>query len=217
MSNRSIEEGSSASNVQSRWLSVSATLAILTIAVSLSVSYCANHQLFGPVKISVLRSYGGIAFEDVWNLELWRLAAAQLIHAKQAHMLLNALCIFLLGSLLESKLGGVWTFLIWLIAGGTATAISPILIEPPWNVGTGASQATFAFAGCATVLALFGVFNRKLAWTLIALVVLPGFSLDLIYPGYPKPGHVVGFALGMIFGGSCLSRRHVAAGLSQEK
>ncbi|WP_172438380.1 rhomboid family intramembrane serine protease [Variovorax boronicumulans] len=206
----------SAINPQSKWLSVSAALAILTIVASLSVSYAVNGQIFSTVKIPLLRRYGGITFEDAWNFELWRLATAQLIHAKQAHMLLNAICIFLLGRLLESKIGGLWTFLIWLIAGGTATAISPILIEAPWNVGTGASQATFAFAGCTTVLALFGVFKRRLAWTLTALVVLPGFSLDLIYGGYLKPGHVVGFALGMIFGGSCLSRRFVAARLPQE-
>jgi rhomboid protease GluP len=159
----------------------------------------------------VLRSYGGITFEDIRNLELWRVVTAQLIHAKQAHMLLNAFCLFLLGILVESKLGGLRTFWIWLIAGDIATAISPILVEPPWNVGTGASQATFALAGCATVLALFGVLDRKRAWTLIAIVALPGFALDLLYGGYPKPGHLVGFVLGMIFGGFYLSGGNVTA------
>lgn len=182
------------------WLNVSTVLAVLTITISLSVSYSANHQLFSTVKIPVLRAYGGTTFFDVKNLELWRVITAQLIHAKQAHMLLNALCLYLLGSLVESRIGGLRTFLIWLIAGGVATIISPILTEAPWNVGTGASQATFAFAGCATLLALCGVLKGKLAWTLIAFVILPGLTLDLIYGGYPKPGHVAGFVLGMVFG-----------------
>lgn len=194
-----------------QWISVSAALTVATIVVSLSVSYSANHQLFSTVKMPVLRSYGGTTFEDLRNMEVWRLVTAQLIHAKQAHMLLNALCMFLLGSLVESKLGGLRTFSIWLIAGGIGTAISPIFTEAPWNVGTGASQATFAFAGCATALTIFGVMKRWSAWVLIALVIVPGVTLDLIYGGYPKPGHAVGFALGFILGGVYLSRRSVNA------
>ncbi|WP_051261256.1 rhomboid family intramembrane serine protease [Desulfovibrio inopinatus] len=204
------------SSLRPKRFRVSLALTTLTIVVSLFVSYSANHQFFSSVKMPVLRNYGGITFEDIQNLEIWRFATAQLIHANQAHMLLNALYMLLLGSLVESKLGGLRTFLIWLIAGGVATAISPIWVEAPWNVGTGASQATFVFAGCATVLALFGVLKRKLAWTLIALVLLSGLALDLIYGGYPKPGHVVGFVLGLVFGGFYLSRGNVSAELLQE-
>jgi rhomboid protease GluP len=192
--------GSLMSILLPRWISVSAALTILTIVTSLFVSYSANYHFFSTVKMPVLRSYGGTTFEDLKNLELWRVVTAQLIHAKQAHMLLNALCLFLLGSLVESKLGGLRTFSIWLIAGGVATALSPIFIEAPWNVGTGASQATFAFAGCAAALTIFGFMKQNPAWILIALVVVPGLTLDLIYGGYPKPGHVVGLVLGFIFG-----------------
>ncbi|QCI98344.1 rhomboid family intramembrane serine protease [Agrobacterium larrymoorei] len=181
-------------------LNISMALALLTIVTSLSVSYLATGQIFSTVKMPVLRTYGGTTFEDIENLQLWRLATAQLIHAKQAHMLLNALCLFLIGSLVERIVGGWRTFLIWLVAGGTATVISPILTEAPWNVGTGSSQATFAFAGCAIVLALSGTLKRKSVWPLICLVVLPGVTLDLIYGGYPKPGHVTGLLIGMLFG-----------------
>lgn len=181
-------------------MNVSITLTVLTVVVSLGVSYFANGRIFSTVKMPTLRTYGGTTFDDMRHLEIWRLITAQFIHAKQAHMLFNALCLFLLGSLVESRVGGWRTFLVWLIAGGIATVISPILIESPWNVGTGASQATFAFAGCATVLTLSGALKRKRAWALISLVVLPGVMLDLIYGGYPKPGHVTGFVLGMIFG-----------------
>jgi rhomboid protease GluP len=202
-------------NFRFRWLSFSAALTLFTIVVSFSVSYSANHQFFSTVKMPILRSYGGTTFEDIRNLELWRVITAQLIHAKPAHMLLNALCMFLLGSLIESRIGGWRTFLIWLIAGGIATTISPILNEVPWNVGTGASQATFAFAGCATALALYGSHKRKLAWTLISLVVIPGIALDLIYGGYPKPGHIAGFVLGMLFGQLYRNRWKTGFQLSQ--
>ena len=187
-------------------ISYSTVLTILTILTSLFVSYSANIHIFSAVEMPALRRYGGTTFEDLQNLELWRLLTAQLIHAKQAHMLFNALCLFLLGSLVESKLGGFRTFSIWLIAGGIATALSPLFIEAPWNVGTGASQATFAFAGCAAALTIFGFEKRRAAWILIALVVFPGLTLDLIYGGYPKPGHVIGFVLGFIFGRVYLRR-----------
>ena len=123
---------------------------------------------------------------------------------------------FLLGSLVESKLGGLRTFSIWLVAGGVATALSPVFAEAPWNVGTGASQATFAFAGCAAALATFGLLKQRPAWALIALVVLPGLALDLIYGGYPKPGHAVGFVLGFVFGGFYSGRSSTAACLQQK-
>ncbi|MBB4954104.1 membrane associated rhomboid family serine protease [Agrobacterium vitis] len=202
-------------SIRLRWLSFSAALTILTIVVSFSVSYSANHQFFSTVKMPILRSYGGTTFEDIRNLELWRVITAQLIHAKPAHMLLNALCMFLLGSLVENRIGGWRTFSIWLIAGGIATTISPILTEAPWNVGTGASQATFAFAGCATAFELSSSQKRKLAWALISLVVIPGIALDLIYGGYPKPGHIAGFVLGMLFGQLYRNRRKTGFQLSQ--
>ncbi|MHC3924448.1 rhomboid family intramembrane serine protease [Alcaligenes nematophilus] len=197
-----------------RLISVSTALTILTIVVSFAVSYHANQHFFSTVKIPVLRSYGGTTLEDLKNLEVWRIATAQLIHAKQAHMLLNAVCLFLLASLVESRIGGWRTFLIWLIAGGIATTISPISTEAPWNVGTGASQATFAFSGCAMILTVFGFLQRRLSWTLIALVVIPGLILDLFHGGYPKLGHAAGFVLGMILGIVYISRNNIAARLS---
>ncbi|MNJ44714.1 intramembrane serine protease GlpG [compost metagenome] len=196
------------------WLSISTILTIATIIASCSVSYIVNHQLFSTITMPALKVYGGITFDDLRNLSLWRVITAQFIHAKQAHMFFNALCLFLLGRMIESKVGSLKTLSIWLIAGGIATVISPILIDAPWNVGTGASQATFAFAGCATVLVLAGILKRSLAWALIALTVLPGVTLDLIYSGYPKPGHIAGFMLGMLFGGVYL--RPSNSGLIQQ-
>lgn len=186
--------------VSTKLLTISTALSVLTIISSLSISYFANGYIFSTVKIPLLRDFGGTTFEDLHNLELWRLATAQLIHAKQPHMLLNVLFLFFLGNLVESKLGGVRMLFIWLLAGGIATALSPVFVDPPWNVGTGASQATFAFAGSATILVLNGALKQKSTTILIACVVVSGFGLDLIYGGYPKPGHVAGYVLGLIFG-----------------
>ena len=183
------------------WRGMSALLAALTVVVSGCVFYSANHSFLGTVNVADLRNYGGTTIQDMAGFELWRIFTAQLIHAKPLHMLWNAIGILLLGGLVEEKTGGWWVFLLWLVAGGLATIVSPIFIEAPWNVGTGASQATFAFAGCASVLAFARVVDRATAWFLICLVVLPGVGLDLASDGYLKPGHVVGFLLGILGGG----------------
>ncbi|HET6390199.1 rhomboid family intramembrane serine protease [Hyphomicrobium sp.] len=183
-----------------RWFSAASFLALATVTVSLAVAYHLNGSLFKTAQVADLRSYGGTTFEDLAHLELWRLATAQLVHAKIPHMLFNALCLFLLGSLLQQAIGSLRLIFLWLVAGGLATAISPVLIEAPWNVGTGASQAVFAFAGCSVVLAIFGAIDWRPAFGLAALVLVTGLALDLAYAGYPKPGHVSGFIFGAALG-----------------
>lgn len=188
------------SSLHLRWLSASTFLAALTMIASLAVAYLVNGSALSTVGLIDLRAYGGTTFEDLRNLELWRLATAQLLHAKMPHMLFNALCVLLLGTLLENKIGSLMLFTIWLVAGGVATVMSPVLVNAPWNVGTGASQAVFAFAGCAVVLAICHVIDRMWTFILVAISAIPGTLLDLVTAGYPKPGHVAGFLLGTAFG-----------------
>ncbi|MGX5843623.1 rhomboid family intramembrane serine protease [Mesorhizobium sp. ArgA1] len=179
---------------------VAATLALITAVVSVLVTYKVSGSWFGVVSVVSLREYGGTTFEDVGNFELWRLASAQLIHVKLLHMLLNVICLVLIASQVERRVGGITTLLIWLLAGGLATLLSTIGIEERWNVGSGASQANFAFAGCAIVFAFSSSTRRVLTASLIALVVVPGIALDLFHAGYPKPGHASGFLFGAAFG-----------------
>jgi rhomboid protease GluP len=183
------------------WLSLSTGLALLTAAVSFCVAYAATGSPFGTVPMHVLTTYGGVTTGDLAKLEIWRLATAQLIHAKQAHMMLNAITLLLLGNLLERCVGRTATLFLWLLAGGAATAISPLLVAWPFNVGTGASQANFAFAGSALVLRLIGPLRGSVAWPLITLALLPGLALDLWHVGYPKLGHIAGLIFGVVSGG----------------
>ena len=125
-------------------------------------------------------------------------------------MLYNVLVLWLLGTLIERPLGALRVLFLWLFAGGIATAISPVFVDAPWNVGTGASQAVFAFAGCAAVLAVHGAIERKRTVFLVTLAVLPGLSLDLLSAGYPKPGHGMGLMLGALCGGLWRRNAHGA-------
>ena len=180
--------------------SVSAILAMATIVASVLVAYDANGSPFSTVKVAALRDYGGTTFADIKNLELWRLITAQLVHVKQGHMLYNAVCLLLVGSLVESKIGPARVLIIWLFAGGLATYVSPIGIEAPWDVGTGASQAVFALAATALVLICHREVNRVRGVVLVALALIPGLALDFMTAGYPKPGHAVALCLGGLLG-----------------
>ncbi|SFO16737.1 Membrane associated serine protease, rhomboid family [Cohaesibacter marisflavi] len=178
----------------------SMVLSLATIVASVWVAYDATGSLFSTVRVSALRGYGATTFADIANLELWRLITAQLIHVKQGHMLYNAVCLLLVGSLVESKLGSLRTLAIWLFAGGLATYVSPIGIKAPWDAGTGASQAVFALAAVALVLIFQRNVNRMRGAVLVAFSLVPGLALDFMTAGYPKPGHAVALFLGGLLG-----------------
>ena len=180
------------------WMAM--TLATLTVVTSFTVNALIKGSPFANVTMVDLQDYGGTTFEDLGNFELWRIPVSQLIHANPLHTFYNALIIVFLGAALEDRIGSWRLLAIWLIAGGIGTVISPILSEAPWNVGTGASQATFAFAGCASLFALLSPINRIKLIVPVAITIAPGLALDFILAGYPKPGHVTGFVIGAAFG-----------------
>lgn len=156
--------------------------------------------MLSTVRIVDLADNGGVRFSDIEELKLWRLFTAQLVHVKWPHMLFNVACLFGIGWLIEQKIGGFRTLITWMVAGGTATLFSPIFVAAPYDVGTGASHAVLAFAGCALVM----VFHRKLIglWpkTMLSICLIPAFMLDFVYAGHPKIGHIIALLMGIGFG-----------------
>ena len=179
---------------------ISILLASLTLLVSLYVSWAVNGTLLSTVRIVDLAHYGGVRFSDIAELKLWRFFTAQLVHVKWPHMLFNVACLFGIASLVEFRVGGFRALLLWMMSGGFATLISPILVEAPYNVGTGASHAVLAFAGCAILYAAREPSKNYWLKTMILICLLPAFLLDFVYAGYPKPGHITALILGAGFG-----------------
>src|SRR5690554_2940729 len=93
----------------------------LTLAYSMYAAFELTGNLLGNVKIIWLEPYGGITFSQLFNVELWRLIASQLIHVKQVHMLYNVLSLALLGILLERYIHAVKFLLLWFVAGSIGT------------------------------------------------------------------------------------------------
>lgn len=175
-------------------------LVVATVLYSLWVSYTVSGALFGQVKIVQLEEYGALNLTHLANLELWRLVASQLIHVKPLHMVYNALSLLLLGLLIERYVGWQRYLLLWLGAGSMATLLSTFFVPASWNLGTGASQAIFAIAGFGLLLVHKNIERSWALYGVLAFALVPALALDFIFAGYPKPGHMAGLLLGLIFG-----------------
>jgi membrane associated rhomboid family serine protease len=172
-------------------------LCAATAAVSVQAAIEVGGTWLGRVRIVELESYG-LRFKYIRELELWRLITAQLVHVKQPHMLSDVFCLLLVGTAVERHVGFIGLLVLWLIGGSTATLISTLFVAPPWNLGTGASQAIMAIAGAGLWLAISGVDRSKSLLLPVAFSIAVALTLDLIYAHYPKPGHVAGVLLGLL-------------------
>jgi predicted outer membrane lipoprotein len=78
--------------------------------------------------------------------------------------------------------------------------VGSAFIAPPWNLGTGASQAVLGIAGLGLALVFKRINTSK--WLLLALAfsIAPALALDLIHAGYPKPAHIVSMMIGLVAG-----------------
>lgn len=173
-------------------------ICILTLCISFYVAHEVTDSIFGKSRIMHLANYGGLTIEGIQNFEVWRLLTSQLIHVHQKHMIYNVLSILFMGMILERQIGPKYTFAIWLFAGALGTLFSTKFGSPPWNTGTGASQAAFGFAGFLVVLALKKTDRFYFILAALAFALIPSLYLDFKYAGYPKPGHTLSFVIGFI-------------------
>ena len=172
-------------------------LSTATVVLSAFVAIEISGTWMGKVRIVDLEQYG-VRFEHVQNLELWRLVTAQLVHVKQLHMVADVFCLLWVGTAIEKHVGGIRLLLLWLIGGSLATLFSTLFVAPPWNLGTGASQAVMAIAGTGLWLAIEGVDrSRSLMWP-VAFSIGLAFAIDIVHVYHPKPGHVAGLLLGLL-------------------
>lgn len=172
-------------------------LCTATVAMSVHAAIVFSGTWFGTVRIVELERYG-LRFSHIQALEFWRLGTAQLVHAKQLHMVSNVFCLIWVGMSIERRMGFVRLLLLWLIGGSIATLLSTLFGTPPWNLGTGASQAVMTFAGAGLWWMQTGVDHRKSLRLPVAFTITVTLTLDLIHAHYPKPGHIAGLMLGYL-------------------
>lgn len=74
---------------------------------------------------------------------------------------------------------------------------STLFGDPPWNLGTGASQAIMGVSALGILLVKQKLDTSKGLKYALAFAIIPAISLDLIFAHYPKPGHLLGFLVGL--------------------
>jgi len=175
-------------------------LAVATFLTSVSVATYLYDFPWKTVPIKDLRVYGGLNRDSLANGELWRLVTSQLVHVKQAHMLFNVLMLYLLGAAIEKAANPIVLFAIWIVSGVIGTYVSIYSVPPPWEVGTGASQAVMGLSAACVIVVKRNLNNKT--WLKRTILVSVGLALaiDFVYAGYPKPGHIAGFVGGYILG-----------------
>jgi len=171
-------------------------IASITLVYSLYVAYDINGSLFEKVRILQLESYGGVTLDHLKNFEIWRLFTSQIIHVKQPHMLFNVLSLVVLGIFLERYIGFFKMLVLWFFSGSAGTVFSTLFVSPPWNLGTGASQAIMGISALGVILIYQRIDVSKGLKSSLVFAIAPALLLDLIFAHYPKPGHLMGFIVG---------------------
>lgn len=123
----------------------------LTVAlvVVLGLVFAAQLALFGEAaaRPEALVRMGGNVGARVWAGEVWRLLAANLLHAGVEHLVGNVTALLVLGAVVERAVGGARfgaVLAISAVGGATLAAIA----NPPDIVSVGASTMAFGVMGC---------------------------------------------------------------------
>lgn len=183
-------------------------LGTATLVLSVHAAIEISGTWMGRVRIVQLEDYG-VRFAHLRELELWRLVTSQLVHVKPLHMLGNVFCLLWVGAAVERRLGSIRLLLLWLVGGSLATLFSTLFVPPPWNLGTGSSQAIMAIAGAGLWRVLTGVDRSRSLVLPVVFSIALAFAIDLVHVHYPKPQHVAGVLLGLLI--ASLYRRNARA------
>jgi rhomboid protease GluP len=177
---------------------ISTVLALSTLVASGAVANAIGGSPWSRAPILALRNYGGVDNAHLANGELWRLVTSQFIHVSPAHMLFNVICLFLLGIAFERVTGSFRLALVWLLSGVAGTYASIYAVSPPYDVGSGASQAIMGLAASSIVVLWRKHDTPRWLIVVAAITLLSGVTLDLVFASSLKLGHVVGFFAGLI-------------------
>jgi membrane associated rhomboid family serine protease len=177
---------------------VSLVLPATTLVASAAVATAVGGRPWSRIPILALRNYGGVDNAHLANGEVWRLVTSQFVHVSQAHMLFNVISLFLLGMAVERAIGSLRLTMLWLLSGLAGTYASIYSVPPPYDIGSGASQAIMGVAASAMVILWRTHTAPRWLIAVVIVTLVAGAGLDLAFASRIKPGHVVGFLVGLI-------------------
>ena len=128
---------------------IAVLLVLATLTASFTIATIVRGSPWSTVPILQLRNHGGVDNAQLAQGQWWRLITAQFVHVKQAHMLFTTAALFLLGVAVERTAGHLTLALVWLISGIAGTYASIYSDQPPYDIGSGGSQALMGVAAAA--------------------------------------------------------------------
>ncbi len=145
--------------------------------------------------------HGACYAPAVMEGEYWRLLTSMFLHFGIVHLVYNMLCLIYLGDILETAVGPIRYFIIYL-GGGLAGGLLSVLWEnmtQNYAVSAGASGAIFAVIGACLWIARsnhgrLGSIPVKRLGIMSVLMIAEGFTTA----GTDNAAHIGGFAGGLL-------------------
>jgi membrane associated rhomboid family serine protease len=139
----------------------------------------------------------------------WTIITSMFVHGGFAHILLNMISLYFLGSFLI-RAAGEKSFLGVFFLGGLAGNILFILLADPSSTGIGASGAIFALGGAlAVIVPRVPVIMLPIPVPVPLWVAILIFLLLSFLPGIAWQAHLGGLLLGLIAGFILRRRRQI--------
>ena len=154
--------------------------------------------LFGKDShdVQTLVKFGALYKPFVKNGEFFRLITCAFVHIGVVHLLVNSYSLFIIGSQMESFLGKLKYFFVYIISALCGSLMSIVFHE---TVSAGASGAIFGLLGS---MLYFGYNYRVFLGNVLRSQIIPLIILNLvigfIIPGVDVAAHVGGLLGGII-------------------
>ena len=182
-------------------------LTYLIILVNVIV-FQQENQWGGTENLQTLHALGALTTEDVLKGEWWRLVMANFLHHVGFHLGVNMLCLYYIGSIIESYLGRIRYLLIYFSSGCLSMLLMVfyfLKIGEPQTLLVGASAAIMGLIGAMGAIFLQDWWQEKSSlarqrFMFVLLVVGIQFLIDYNTPHVSLISHVFGLIIGFMVG-----------------
>ena len=170
-----------------------ALIAICVIMFAICLVYGGN-----PLGIdgNILYYFGANYKEAVLAGEIWRLITAAFLHASILHIGFNMYALYILGNQLESYIGKVKFFLVYIISAISGSLMSCIFTH---SLSVGASGAIFGLLGS---LLYFGYHFRLYLGSVLKSQIIPlivvNLAIGFMYTSIDNAAHIGGLIGGYL-------------------